>query len=1382
MEPTEQAKRPSRLAKIWVIIIIGLLAGGTYLYYQYRLEQNKFSNANFFRILSESASRSHENLLQLDQLLTHGNSESSIRAIFSSYEQNLCNEDGKNVEVVEGAESECVDENKKVFFELEGDYFQIYLATAKKDLQDPEDNKIRLEPYAKVKIRDILETPNNGFKLHLYINNNNEVVASIGDKSVLSIVNVNNISQIIASQQNLDWNSLTTKGSSSTSSKSEPLPGYSNYVDFKLTSHDYRLFIYPIQLNSKLNFLNEKEVSNANNVFIIGVLPKTLLNTQANQRWNISLLAIVLILLLFAWMMLRLFLLSNHQPVGKLFFCCTMFCSYMLFVMVISFYIALNEKSIEHENKTSQAGELMKSVSSQLEQELGAIQHQLEPYHRYYRNLLDLKQQNTDHDIPNALITFPVSDNSSTCDVPSVYSTVFDGYNTTRFIDTSVAKSVSKNEYSFINLFSCHARNISKNSYDIWFDYDQADSRSYILSTLLLNDKGNQLFPRLYNIESNKKPQQQTLANRDYFKSVRDQQGWKANFLCTNCTIGDDDIHISKSDKVAVENFYIQRLRNIGDGTKGTTIALPLAASELPALSDTQYIFTADIELPSLNLMEIDEDKLQDFSLMVVNRDNGNVLFHLDDNRSLIENLFEFGQGTEKIAHRIRTGISNRDSWIGGFYHGVAGQFGLQKLVIDQWVLVIFIPDESLNTYMTNIFMFNTISISTCLLGIFLVLWLLHRLNATYKIKNWLDIPLTIDLRKVMVFNSVFISTIFIGYWLGQVLDRASNHSQFQLFDLHSSFLLSGVFAILCLLWGFREYRQFYVNSRQAQKRPINIANGAKVLVLLHLFIGGLCYSYLDSVGMTSASGLKWYYEKNVYPARLNNEYIELNKIALSRYPNTITQHKTNALDLLPISPEWRERLSTEKRKAYISPADVKSYSHLISTGNAQSWFNRYLFKSTTNTSKLKRLQAVTFSSIALPMLIFILLCFVWVRFNRRILSVRLYGSPQYLRHLYQMAKTPSSQFKPSENLVMNLVEEPEGGHNLAMLLQLYNCDSEQLPKEFATLFNASPLFKELAKEQRETKTDLLPNMKISMQTLKSANHIKLWDIEISLQQVKHRAVLLRILNHCKSLLLSGHLKSLTLFGGFHSLQRLCIKDSMLTQDLLPVRQMDAGEYFAWAECLMDFSVEIPNQLTQQLDVNFIQNEIKAFPMLAFMQKDLGDIQHQNPYDFARWLDLKEWQKSHQEWASINYILLKAEALYRFKWESCSSAEKLTLYHLALNKRINPANVQMYEHLALNGLIVVKRGRIRIVNQSFAYFVRYAEDKETLKKLISRGDVGKWQEYRLPITLSILAIIGGIALTSGNSLYMIVASAMGVLGTIGSLTNSANLIRSNLQK
>ncbi len=155
--------------------------------------------------------------------------------------------------------------------------------------------------------------------------------------------------------------------------------------------------------------------------------------------------------------------------------------------------------------------------------------------------------------------------------------------------------------------------------------------------------------------------------------------------------------------------------------------------------------------------------------------------------------------------------------------------------------------------------------------------------------------------------------------------------------------------------------------------------------------------------------------------------------------------------------------------------------------------------------------------------------------------------------------------------------------------------------------------------------------------------------------------------------------------------------------------------------------------------------------------------------------------KTGREWATVNCILLKAGALFRYKWENCSNAEKLALYYLAKRWRINAANAQLLEQLALQGLIRVDHGRVRIVNNSFAYFVRHAEDAPTLKHLVDLGEDGVWQEYRLPVTLVVLLLLGGIALTSGNSLYVVVASLLGLLGTIGSLTSSARLIRENLR-
>ena len=88
----------------------------------------------------------------------------------------------------------------------------------------------------------------------------------------------------------------------------------------------------------------------------------------------------------------------------------------------------------------------------------------------------------------------------------------------------------------------------------------------------------------------------------------------------------------------------------------------------------------------------------------------------------------------------------------------------------------------------------------------------------------------------------------------------------------------------------------------------------------------------------------------------------------------------------------------------------------------------------------------------------------------------------------------------------------------------------------------------------------------------------------------------------------------------------------------------------------------------------------------------------------------------------------------------------------------------------------------RQVNNSFAYFVRHAEDPQTLKDLVESADAGPWRDYRLPVTLLILIGLVAIALTSGNSLYVIVASLLGLLGTLGTLTNSARLIQENLNR
>ena len=67
-----------------------------------------------------------------------------------------------------------------------------------------------------------------------------------------------------------------------------------------------------------------------------------------------------------------------------------------------------------------------------------------------------------------------------------------------------------------------------------------------------------------------------------------------------------------------------------------------------------------------------------------------------------------------------------------------------------------------------------------------------------------------------------------------------------------------------------------------------------------------------------------------------------------------------------------------------------------------------------------------------------------------------------------------------------------------------------------------------------------------------------------------------------------------------------------------------------------------------------------------------------------------------------------------------------------------------------------------------------------MKDLVKRGHEGTWQDYRVPITIFIVLAIAAVALTSGNSLFMIVASFFGLLGTLGTLSSSTRLIKDNL--
>lgn len=359
---------------------------------------------------------------------------------------------------------------------------------------------------------DILPVPKAGFTLYLFTNPNNDVIASSSEQSALSIIDVNHISQLIAEKQNLSWQDLTSDNNQSAPPEKQKPPGFSHYLDLQLTAGEYRVFVYPYQLSNKNKLSDDLETP----LYLLGVLPKSMLEAHQSQRWNLSLLSLILVILIFVWVMSRLFMLSNNQPVGDIFYRCTMACSYFLFVMIVALLLAYGEKSIEQDHKKSQARQLMTRINHEFDQEMGEIIVELNSYRKYYRSLLNnLSKQlpNKATDEPDKLESVKIPEDLAILlfQSPFANNCKFDKnkpqceYSTSKgvlSIPTSFeVLKLPANEHllSHINLFGPGLQLIPGEKYaQRYLPNEELKHNTKILNTLLLDKNGNDNMPMFF--------------------------------------------------------------------------------------------------------------------------------------------------------------------------------------------------------------------------------------------------------------------------------------------------------------------------------------------------------------------------------------------------------------------------------------------------------------------------------------------------------------------------------------------------------------------------------------------------------------------------------------------------------------------------------------------------------------------------------------------------------------------------------------------------------------------------------------------------------------------------------------------------------------------
>ncbi len=1449
---SEDQGRRRRLPRIkgWFFVLTGLAIGAGYLYYLKIEERQDFINSFYFRTLQEAATEFNNNLSQLETLHRYGQSTSTIQSIFTSYKQD------------ESAETSETNSDALVTFD--------YVLQA---------NRIRIEQKKGeqvvgtffVDVGDLMPAPGNDFEIYVLADSDNRVLGGTGSQAGLSIINTEVISRAIQVRENQDWLKLATRQDSESPTLDRALPGYSTHIDVELNTGKSRVFVLPFLLFHEISIPSlrvqeDKEGTLAEGgvpMFLVGVQPDEVIKSYENKRWNFSLLLLSLVALVFMWTITRLLMLSRHQPLGNHFYRVTVVASYFTFVLLVALLSAFAHRSGEIELRQSRAEQIMTSMETELQDDLRGVFEALAPFHDFYRDLVPSPANGAATGAPQVCNApgIPECDNqcAGNCMVvdfgeeyeacqyrydepaveqgPGAVTRLLDGVRSSLnghesiFCNPVVVTSTAKKKielprFSNISVYppgvQVRLDNTAeqKDEVTVYERYDRSGVRSLqgaggLLGVFLMDEEGRQVLPVFFFAENNLRPTSYNLAHRDYFRRVRDRNGWNID-LGTPASSND--------------NFYIQRLLNLNTGTRGTTIGMPLARQDMDG---PDHFIGADIVLPALSLHEwFDAEALQDMVVMVIDRVSGQVLYHMDDKRSMVENLYHAGRGTVEVSQSIREG---RYGTRPGYYHGKSGLFVTGALPISQWATVVFVPDASTDSLMTNTFLVSAIGMGVALLLLAGVLGLARRAIDTDSRKYEWGIPAALNGHGLMLFTSILVGSVYLVYWLVEVVGNQlglDGHSTLSVFSI--------VIAMLVVLsWGYAVFRRLQSNDRQTADLRKRAPRGITALLVVYVVTGLGMTVYLHHVGNKPDRGLSWYY-RNLAVARLNREKAELHEIALTRYPNTIKAHAGDPLRFVPISDRWYSCLDrpdywsgrgafteTRRKEPDVMPEDLGTFSQYTASTDPLSWVRRYLLTGTPDPmspvvcppvppGELERTAVAGNESrpaivrfLVVILGAFALLCAGWYLFYRRVLGARLFGAvglTEHLRHIVEQ-NVPERAYAPRQGLVLDLHCQRHAGEDFVALLNrcANNIDRESLPdatcRGMQLILDACPW---LPREAADT--DPFPGARIGFELLKREIRsddgttserelvaIHLSDLDVCLSQSSVRQSLLRLLRQLKVLYLGGQLSEVTLHLGFHSYESLLLKAHNTDSEREP---MSETEFADWAETLMDFRVDLPGELVRQCDEDFVRFECRGSGLLRRLESELLDeiaearetaeVAEQGGADITwrrkrRWLHLDDVDKSGREWATVNCILLKAGALFRHKWETCSSAEKLALYYLARRKRLNSANAQLLEQMSLQGLIRVDHGGVRIVNNTLAYFARHAEDATTLKDLVEAGEEGTWQEFRVPVTLVILALLGGVAFTSGSSMYMIIASLLGLLGTIGSLTSSARMIKENLR-
>jgi hypothetical protein len=707
-ESNKAVNPPKKIGLSNIVIVISLMVLA-FIYHKFSTVKDSALNQDYYRVLYEASNKLNISLNQLKSSVNNNANFNAIRAILPSYRD---------------AGTKCL--SKEFEYNLAHDQVVVFCKAKSDDEKSSADsnnsNSIKTDnsktdsiprnKYAYLSLTSIMPATTQGFSQYLLVNAEKKVLSSTGKDKRISIVDIAPIQQAIAKNKAQSrWN--FSKEKAENIEQNQALPNMSTDIDLTLSSGDFRVFMFPFKVNIGI-FDQAGTLAENQHLYLVGLLPKQKLAINGTGYWDLTLLVVTIACVLFCWVILRLFMLPKNHVVSRTHRYSIQLISYFLFIVLVALLLANMQKAILQSDKDQQAIDYLTEIDKKLAKEINTAFSTLEKYRSFYHNVYA--------NLKNARIKLPgvcqtkdkctdnIGDNdeSLTYDLPrelvdkalGVDKILINQSGALKGKDNEIKQNIHIDELSIIlHKFNKNAKggakaasfykdNLAVSIEPFQSHLNLPNPRVFpdlpvlpngLLSIFTVNSEGITSMPSISFREINNLPTADNLSHRAYYQLVRDQQGSTVTFKKDNDSPDGDE-------KSRYENVHIQRLLNVADGTLGTTISMPMCDINECMSADTKelksYVLGADILFKSLSVAK---PSALDFTYMVINRNDGDVLFHSNEDRSMVENIFYSSHETSNVEHWIKAGLDNSLdvslAAIKGFYHGKEGRFFIKSIL-----------------------------------------------------------------------------------------------------------------------------------------------------------------------------------------------------------------------------------------------------------------------------------------------------------------------------------------------------------------------------------------------------------------------------------------------------------------------------------------------------------------------------------------------------------------------------------------------------------------------------------------------------------------------------------------------------------------------------